>query len=1308
MRKAKVFIALMLVISLVFPSVGMAAGSVKDTSSTKEVSGKPEIKILECQWLYRDDWESPWKKLDGSYDFAGAGNETIKFKNEIKISSNQKLTEDTISMEYRFLGEGNVLTDVVYDIIPTKNENTYLLKMQEDKGVIKLNKYNINKYLTDEKVYSSTGLYYSAPGIDGYYRLDEILQDVSNNPLSIKVLNMVDDFDAPVLKNISITKPQGQINSTDKIRIEAEIEENISGIEELSLDYKCIFENDNNEESKSYSIWLHHERGNIYAYEGEAFSDGYAPNHIKFRTLWMRDFAGNSRTYGYNSSTEEDIYKLPVDINLDMSFIDGNDAQDTTGPTLTDVKITNNNGEEKNTFEEMEMPLQVTATAEDDKSGVAYIWIEYENQETGETLNINLEGEGNKFTSTEYNFGYNGKYELNNIQLQDKSGNYSTYTYLGVDEWGEPCKKIEKNIDLTFNTDKPVLKDIKITDANGNEKYTFDENDEYYNIEAIAEDKGSGVEYIEVYYTSSKNGNSRSFELYEEAGKFVSNKYIYGEPKKYTLEKIVVYDNSGNESIYTYSGVDENGEKCEKVPNGKNIDINFKNGSDENIAPTLEFYTVDKSEVLVPGSLTGKIKVSDNESKMITMSARYENISNPDDTLLIYEEEIESDKETNFYIGFEEYGFDQSYKNAQYRLVYIELRDENDNGVYYGKEKDIDYCDGEHREFNDKIDQRIIELKHTYYLDFIKLNDLKDANKLAEYKENSRLHVVAKAGDKITPKMLENINNANDNIEFTFEIEYEEEDFGVRHYKFVFNSNAITDEYIRSLSGKSIVLDMSYENREDSSFIENVACNIVDEKCLQDLLLGWNFMGPGSEENWNNGAKDAITKSDCEELIPLIESYASKQKISFYDAADKLLIGHYTSFNTGSNDDIKFPKGSRFEMDYYYGMFMENVPLKVYYEGQDFNNLKEYKTSTLNLFEGYVVIEDPGTYFITKGTLGYKDAIIDISDAKVTGITDSYFIGGAITQNVIVNCGNKNLVKDRDYKVTYENNINAGTAKVIITGMGAYKGQIVKTFTISKIASTLNVPTSRFNKTYGNGSFNLGVSSNTAVSYISSNSNVASVDQRGNVTVKGVGTAFITVTALGNGNFTPVQKSVVISVGKGTASVKASNYKKTRSSKKFKVKASSTSGGKLTYSSSNKKVATISKGGYVTIKGIGKTTITIKSAATSKYNVSYKKITVQVVPKTMKINKVKAGKKSMKVYWSKDKYVSGYQVVIAKDKKFKKGKKTYKISKNKYTSKTIKKLSKKKYYYVKMRSYKKVGRTYYYSNYSKIKRVKIK
>ncbi len=41
------------------------------------------------------------------------------------------------------------------------------------------------------------------------------------------------------------------------------------------------------------------------------------------------------------------------------------------------------------------------------------------------------------------------------------------------------------------------------------------------------------------------------------------------------------------------------------------------------------------------------------------------------------------------------------------------------------------------------------------------------------------------------------------------------------------------------------------------------------------------------------------------------------------------------------------------------------------------------------------------------------------------------------------------LVRDKDYQVNYENNINAGTAKVIISGTGNYKGTIEKNFVIN-------------------------------------------------------------------------------------------------------------------------------------------------------------------------------------------------------------------------------------------------------------------
>ena len=84
---------------------------------------------------------------------------------------------------------------------------------------------------------------------------------------------------------------------------------------------------------------------------------------------------------------------------------------------------------------------------------------------------------------------------------------------------------------------------------------------------------------------------------------------------------------------------------------------------------------------------------------------------------------------------------------------------------------------------------------------------------------------------------------------------------------------------------------------------------------------------------------------------------------------------------------------------------------------------------------------------------------------------------------------------------------------------------------------------------------------------------------------------------------------------------------------------------------------------------------------------------------------VKSG--TLKVSWKKAKKAAGYQVVYAKDKKFKKGKKV-KTVKKKTTSVTFKKLSKGTKYYAKVRAYKLLDGKKVYGKYSKIKSAKTK
>ena len=128
------------------------------------------------------------------------------------------------------------------------------------------------------------------------------------------------------------------------------------------------------------------------------------------------------------------------------------------------------------------------------------------------------------------------------------------------------------------------------------------------------------------------------------------------------------------------------------------------------------------------------------------------------------------------------------------------------------------------------------------------------------------------------------------------------------------------------------------------------------------------------------------------------------------------------------------------------------------------------------------------------------------------------------------------------------------------------------------------------------------------------------------------------------------------------------------------------------------------------MKNVGK--YTIKVVFKEYYNGS-KYITYNINPKGTSVSKVTATKKGFKVKWKKQAtQTTGYQVQYSTSSKFKKGNKTVNITKNKTTSKSIKKLAAKKKYYVRVRTYKTVkvnGKNVkLYSGWSKAKKVTTK
>lgn len=128
------------------------------------------------------------------------------------------------------------------------------------------------------------------------------------------------------------------------------------------------------------------------------------------------------------------------------------------------------------------------------------------------------------------------------------------------------------------------------------------------------------------------------------------------------------------------------------------------------------------------------------------------------------------------------------------------------------------------------------------------------------------------------------------------------------------------------------------------------------------------------------------------------------------------------------------------------------------------------------------------------------------------------------------------------------------------------------------------------------------------------------------------------------------------------------------------------------------------------MQNVGQYTVKITFSGNYKGTVTK---TFTIDPKGTSLKSVKAGKKSFTANWKAQKtQTSGYQLQYSTNKKFAKSVKTPTISKNTTVKKTVKKLSAKKTYYVRVRTYKtvKVGKksVKIYSGWSAAKKVKTK
>ena len=217
-------------------------------------------------------------------------------------------------------------------------------------------------------------------------------------------------------------------------------------------------------------------------------------------------------------------------------------------------------------------------------------------------------------------------------------------------------------------------------------------------------------------------------------------------------------------------------------------------------------------------------------------------------------------------------------------------------------------------------------------------------------------------------------------------------------------------------------------------------------------------------------------------------------------------------------------------------------------------------------------------------------------------------------------------------------------------------------------------------------------------------------------TMRNVGTK---ISATGNHSYkTVLVKATLTKDGKITKKCTACGHSTSASTVKkiFTVKLSATS---YTYDGKAKKPTVTVKDSagkvvsskYYTVSGnsgvknVGKYKVTV----TFKGNYSgTKALYFTILPPKTAVKKLTPAKKSFQVFITKKSaQVTGYQIQYSPAKNFT-GAKTKTVSSYKTTSQTIKSLKAKSTYYVRIRTYKKVGNTTYYSAWSSYKTVKTK
>lgn len=348
----------------------------------------------------------------------------------------------------------------------------------------------------------------------------------------------------------------------------------------------------------------------------------------------------------------------------------------------------------------------------------------------------------------------------------------------------------------------------------------------------------------------------------------------------------------------------------------------------------------------------------------------------------------------------------------------------------------------------------------------------------------------------------------------------------------------------------------------------------------------------------------------------------------------------------------------------------------------------------------------------------------NLEEAVIDKIPDADYTGEAIIPEVTVQYQGKLLKSGQDYTITYQNNVGLGIATVIVTAAenseycGTLKSSFlikVKTPEVMNVVNTISGTNITWGKVAGAEQYYIyrkeenGIWSRIAVVDGNQNSYEDNSVNSGSVYT-------YSVAAYANGWTSPYNTSgkqlrylaqpILESVENVSSGVTikwkkvkgATGYSIYRRKEKGAWQCVASVSGENKRNYTDKKVK--SKNGEI----YSYTVCAYNGIDKGLYHAAGKKIIRLTAPSLSNpVNKVS---KRLEIKWKKNSKAAGYQVQYSTSKKFS-GAKTITVKSKNTTKKTISKLKKNKKCYVRVRSYKKSGRTTYYSSWSSTKNKKI-